>query len=99
MAIRRPLIDAIERGMNPGSPHTKLDKKGSLIVSEASPGPVLAAESIKKVVPQVAKPVLTESKPAEKAPEVKVTEKEKVEETKPSKEAVVNKSEKSSKPV
>lgn len=60
MAVRKTLIDVIDRGLNPHEAHNKLDKQGRLIDSRAvSAPPVIAAEAKKE--PLVAAPLKEES--------------------------------------
>jgi hypothetical protein len=61
MAVRKTLIDVIDRGLNPGEAHTKLDKKGRLIDARAEvSAPVIAKPEVtKEILTVVSKPETT----------------------------------------
>lgn len=62
MAIRRPLIDMIDRGLDPKVAHKTLDKRGMLISSSTNTAPVIAAEDVKEnLLTNEEKEVLTEN--------------------------------------
>lgn len=50
MAIRRSLMDVIDRGLDPKIPHSSLDKKGMLILNHAKASPILEKEDVKTEV-------------------------------------------------
>ena len=74
MAIRRPLMDVIDNGLDPRVAHSKLDKKGMLIGPVVHAAPVLAVENVKEnLLTGEKKEVLTEGEGAEgEKPEAKL---------------------------
>jgi hypothetical protein len=93
MAVRRSLIDVIDRGMDPRVAHSKLDKQGVLIAGRAAELPVLPEKVKEVVIKDEGKEVLTENT------EVSVDEKSKKDETKPVSKPEAKKTDKTPKPV
>lgn len=82
MAIRRPFINVVDRGLDPRVAHSKLDKKGNLLVQHGKAAPVLPQAIKEEIIVDDKKEVITESidevkpeekdsKPATNKPEVK----------------------------
>ena len=103
MAIRRSLIDVIDRGMDPKVAHKKLDKQGKLLVHQEGQAPVLANETKLNVLVDDKKNVLTEDKdtlPVEKPADNKDDQKPATKPAEVAKPAVdPKKTDKSPKPV
>ena len=92
MAVRRSLIDVIDRGMDPRVAHSKLDKHGVLIGGRGAEVPVLPEKVKETVIKDEKKEVLTENT------EVSVDEKDKKDETKPVSKPETKKTDKTPKP-
>jgi hypothetical protein len=92
MAVRRSLIDVIDRGMDPRVAHSKLDKQGVLIAGRGAELPVLPEKVKEVVIKDEGKEVLTENT------EVSADEKKK-DETKPVSKPEAKKTDKTPKPV
>lgn len=63
MAIRRPLIDVIDRGLDPKLPHTKTGKNGVLIVPTSLSSPIISAnkEVKENLISNERKDIITET--------------------------------------